>query len=196
MIQNIGVRIHYRPYKHRRRREGLEKGSQRIKKGSLSYLHEAVAQRHGLGLEGKSKDLSTFKGNQSWIFIGRTDADTEAPTLWPPDAKKWLIGKDPDAGKDWRQEEKGMTEDEMVGWHHWLDRHEFEQALGVGDGQESLVHCSPWGYKESVMTEQLNWLKPFQPPKWDCEEELIERCTVSCYLLGGSTARHLVMGLG
>jgi len=110
MIQNIGVRIHYRPYKHRRswRREGLEKGSQRIKKGSLSYLHEAVAQRHGLGLERKSKDLSTFKGNQSWIFIGRTDADTEAPTLWPPDAKKWLIGKDPDAGKDCRYRRQVM----------------------------------------------------------------------------------------
>ena len=73
------------------------------------------------------------KGSQSWIFIGRTDA--EVPILWPPDAKKWLTGKDPDAGKYWRQEEKGMTEDEMVGWHHWLDGHEFEQALGVGDGR-------------------------------------------------------------
>ena len=78
------------------------------------------------------------KGNQSWIFIGRTDAEAETPILWPPDVKSWLIGKDPDAGKDWRQEEKGMTEDEMVGWHHWLNRHEFEQAPGVGDGQGSL----------------------------------------------------------
>ena len=77
------------------------------------------------------------KGNQSWIFIGRTDAETEAPILWPPDAKSWLIGKDTDAGKDWRQKEKGMTEVEMVGWHHRLDGHEFEQALGVGDGQGS-----------------------------------------------------------
>ena len=75
------------------------------------------------------------KGNQSWIFIGRTDAEAEAPILWPPDAKNWLIGKDPDAGKDWRQEEKGMTEDEVVEWHHRLDGHEFEQALGAGDGQ-------------------------------------------------------------
>ena len=77
----------------------------------------------------------TPKGNQSWIFIGRTDAEAEALILWPPHAKSWLIGKDPDAGKDWRQEEKGTTEDEMVGWHHWPDGHEFEQALGVGDGQ-------------------------------------------------------------
>ena len=74
------------------------------------------------------------KGNQSWIFIGRTDAETETPKLWPPDTKNWLIGKDPDAGEDWRWEEKGMTEDDMVGWHHWLNGHEFEQALGVGKG--------------------------------------------------------------
>ena len=79
------------------------------------------------------------KGNQSWIFIGRTDAEAETPVLWPPDAKNWLTGKDPDAGKDWRWE-KGTTEDEMVGWHHWLDGHEFEQASGVGDGQGASVH--------------------------------------------------------
>ena len=90
--------------------------------------------------------------------IGRTDAETEAPILWPPDAKNWLIEKDPDAGKDWRQEEKGMTEDEMVGCHHWLNRHEFvEQAPGFGHGQRSLAGCSPWGRKESDTTEQLNW---------------------------------------
>ena len=81
------------------------------------------------------------KGNQSWIFIGRTDAEMEAPILWPPDARNWLTGKDPDAGKDWRREEKGTTEHEMVGWHHWLDGHELEQALGVGDGQGSLACC-------------------------------------------------------
>ena len=97
------------------------------------------------------------KGNQSWIFIGRTDAEAEALILWPPDAKNWLIWKDPDAGKDWRQKEKGMTEDEMVGWHHQLDGHEFEQALGVGDGQGSLVCCRPWGRKQSDTTEWLNW---------------------------------------
>ena len=83
------------------------------------------------------------KGNQPWIFIGRTDAKAEARIHWSPNVKNWLIGKDSDAGKDWRQEEKGMTEDEMVGWHRWLHGHEFEQAPGVGDGQGSLVCCSP-----------------------------------------------------
>ena len=97
------------------------------------------------------------KGNQSWIFIGRTDAEAEATILWPPDAKNWLTGKDPDAGKDWKEEEKGMTEDEMVGWHHQLDGHEFEQAPGIVDGQGNLVCCSPWGHKESDRTEWLNW---------------------------------------
>ena len=99
------------------------------------------------------------KGNQSWIFIGRTDAKAEAPILWPPDVKNWLIGKVPDARKDWRQEEKGMTEDEMVGWYHRLDGHEFEQAARVGDGQGSLACGSPWGCKESHMTARLNWTK-------------------------------------
>ena len=97
------------------------------------------------------------KGNQSWIFIGRTDAEAEAPILWPPDAKNCLIGKNPEAGKDWRQEEKGMTEDEMVVWHHLLNGHEFEQVLRVGDGQGSLACCNPWGWRESDTTEQLNW---------------------------------------
>ena len=97
------------------------------------------------------------KGDQSWIFIGRTDAEAETPILWPPDMKNWLTGKDPDAGKDWGQEEKGMKEDEMVGWHHQLDGHEFEQALGVSNGQGSLACWSPWGRKESDTTEQLNW---------------------------------------
>ena len=88
-----------------------------------------------------------LKGNQSWIFIGRTDAEAEAPVLWPPDVNNWLTGKDPDAGKDWRQEEKGMTEDEMVGWYHQLCGHGFEHASGVGDGQGSLVCCSPWEHR-------------------------------------------------
>ena len=92
------------------------------------------------------------KGDQSWIFIGRTDAEAEIPMLWPPDAKNWLIGKDPDAGKDWEQE-KRATEDEMVRWHHWLNGHEFEQAPGVGDGQGG---CSPWDLRVDT-TEQLNW---------------------------------------
>ena len=97
------------------------------------------------------------KGNQSWIFIGRTDAEAETPILWPLDAKNWLIGKDPDAGKDWRWEEKGTTEDEMRGWHHRLDGHGFGWTPGVGDGQGGLVCCSPWGHKELDMTERLNW---------------------------------------
>ena len=85
-----------------------------------------------------------------------TDAETETPIIWPPDVKNWLIGKDSDAGKDWRQEERRTTEDEMVAWHHWLNGYEFKQASGIGDGQGSLVCCSPWGHKESDMTEQLN----------------------------------------
>ena len=98
------------------------------------------------------------KGNQSWIFIGRTDAEAETPVLWPPDVKNWLTGKDPDIGKDWRREEKETTEDEMIGWHHQLYGHEFEQTPGVGDGQGGLACCSPWGHKESDTTERLNWL--------------------------------------
>ena len=96
------------------------------------------------------------KGNQSWIFLGRTNAEAEAPILWLPDAKNWLTEKDPVAGKDRRQEEKGTTEDEMVRWHHRLDGHEFEQASGGGDRQGGLACCSPWGCKESGATE-LNW---------------------------------------
>jgi len=105
------------------------------------------------------------KGNQSWTFTGRSDAEAETPVLWPPDAKNWLIGKDPDAGKDLRQEEKERTEDEMTWWHHWLDGHEFEQTPGVGDGQGGLECCSPWGRKESDMTEQLNWTE--LSPLWN-----------------------------
>ena len=96
------------------------------------------------------------KGNQPWIFIGKTDAEAEAPILWSPDTKSWLTGNDSNAGKDWGQEEKQMIEDEIVGWHHWLNGHEFEQALGDGEGQGSLVCCSPRGCKESDTTERLN----------------------------------------
>ena len=114
-----------------------------------------------LGLKGNQTSQS--RGNQSWISIGRTDAEAEAPTPWLSDVKNWLTGKDPDPGKDWTQEEKGMTEDEMVGWYHWLNGHEFEQASGVGDGQGSLACCSPWGCKESDSTEWLNWDPQVQP---------------------------------
>ena len=100
------------------------------------------------------------KGNQSWIFTGRTDAKAEAPTLWSPYSKSWLIGKDPDAGKDWRQE-KGRTEDDMVGWHHQLDGHEFEQAPGVGEGKGSPVCRSPWVAKSQ--TRVSNWTEQIIP---------------------------------
>ena len=105
-----------------------------------------------------SKEVKSVnsKGNQSWIFIGRTAAEAEAPIIWPPDAKSCLTRKYPDVGKDWRQEEKGMTEDEMVGWRHWLDGREFEWTPGVGDGQGGLACCDSWGHKESDTTEQLN----------------------------------------
>ena len=96
------------------------------------------------------------KGNQRWIFIGRTDAEADALILWPPDAKSWLTGKGSDAGKDWGQEEKGWIEDEMFGWHHRLNRHEFEQTLGDSKGQGSMECCSPWGRKELDTTEWLN----------------------------------------
>ena len=96
------------------------------------------------------------KGNQSWVFIGRTDVEAETPIFWPPDAKSWLIGKDLDAGKD-RRKEKGTTEDEIVGWHHRLNGHESEWTPGVGDGQGGLACCGPWGRKELDTTERLNW---------------------------------------
>ena len=97
------------------------------------------------------------KRDRSWVFFGRNDAETETPTLWPPHVKGWLIGKDSDAGRDWGQEEKGMTEDEMAGWHHWLDGHESEWTPGVGDGQGGLACCNSWGCKELDTTEWLNW---------------------------------------
>ena len=97
------------------------------------------------------------EGDQPWDFFGGNDAEAETPVLWPPDVKSWLIGKDSDAGRDWGQEEKGTTEDEMAGWHHWLDGGESEWTPGVGDGQEGLVCFDSWGRKESDMTERLNW---------------------------------------
>ena len=114
------------------------------------------------------------KGNQSWISFGRTDAEAKVPKLWPPDAKNWLIWKDPDAGKDWRQEEKGTTEDEMVGWHHQLDGHEFEQAPGVGEGQGSLACCSPWhGRVRHDWATELNWTESLSSENKKGSEEFI-----------------------
>ena len=97
------------------------------------------------------------KGNQSWIFIGRTDVEAETPVLWPPDSKSWLIWKDPDAGKDWRREKKGTTENEMAGWHHWLNGHWVWINSGSWWWTGRLGGCSPWGRKESDTTEWLNW---------------------------------------
>ena len=97
------------------------------------------------------------KGNHLWIFTGRTDVEAESPILWPPDTRSWLIGKDLDAGEDWRREEKGATEDEMTGWHHRLNGHGFGWTPGVGEGQAGLACYGSWGCKESDMTEWLNW---------------------------------------
>ena len=97
------------------------------------------------------------KGDQSWVLLGRNDAKAETPVLWPPHGKRWLIGKDSDAGRNWGQEEKGMTEDEMVGWRHQLNGHEFEWTPGVGDGQGGLACSNLWGFKESDTTERLDW---------------------------------------
>ena len=117
----------------------------------LMLLTVVLEKTFGSPLDSMEIQPVNPKGNLSWIFIGRTDAEAEAPIIWPPDVKSWLIGK------DWRQEEKGMTEDEMAEWYHWLDGHEFEQALGGGDGQGILACCSPWSHNESDTTEWLNW---------------------------------------
>ena len=101
------------------------------------------------------------KGDQSWVFIGRSDFEAETAVLWPPDAKSWLIWKDPDAQKDWGQEEKGTTEDKMVGWHHRLNGYGFGWTLGAGVGQGGLACCGSWGRKESDMTKRLNWTELF-----------------------------------
>ena len=105
------------------------------------------------------KEIQTVhpKGDQSWLFIGRTDDEAETPILWPPDGESWLIWKDPDAGKDWGQEEKETIEDEVVGWHHRLNGHGFGWTPGVGDGQGGLACCDSWGRRESDKTEWLNW---------------------------------------
>ena len=119
-----------------------------------TVLLEKTLERH---LNFKEIKPVNPKGDQPCIFTGKTDAEAEAPILGTPDVKSQLIGKDPDAGKDWRKEEKGLTEDKMVGWHHQLNGYEFEQVPGDGDGQGSLACCSPWSRKESDMTEWLNW---------------------------------------
>ena len=132
-----------------------------------------------------------LKGNQSWMFIGRTDAEAKASVLWPPDVKNWLTRKDPDAGKNGRQEEKGTTEDEIVGWHYQLDGHVFEQALGVGDGQGSLACCSPWDCKELETAEWLNWTQVYTRIRVEGPSRFISLHIVTDFYVG----LHLIMGL-
>ena len=133
------------------------------------------------------------KGNRSWVFIARTDVEAATPVLWPPHVKSWLTGKDSDARRDWRQEEKGTTEDEMAGWHHRLDGREFEWTPGVGDGQGGLACCDLWGHKESDMTEWLNWTKLKELRKDNRPAENVElavkrvRCRVDFPIPEGET---------
>ena len=142
-------------------------------------------------LDYKEIQLVQPKGNRSWIFTGRTDAEAKAPTLWPPDVKRLLIGKYPDAGKDGRQEEKGMTEDEMVGWHHWLDGHEFEQTLGDGERQRSLVCCISWGHKELVTTWQKTNNRTFIDLTLSVEETKVNKKAISLKSLNVSIRKKI-----
>ena len=121
-------------------------------------------------LDCKEIQLVHSEGDQPWDFFGRNDAKAETPVLWPSHVKSWLIGKDSDAGRDLGQEEKGTTEDEMAGWHHWLDGHEFEWIPGVGDGQGGLACCYSWGRKESDTTEWLNWTELNYTKIFNCVE--------------------------
>ena len=130
------------------------------------------------------------KGDQPWVFFGRTDAKAETPILWPPHAKSWFIGKDSDAGRDWGPEEKGTTEDEMAGWHHWLNGRESGWTPGVGDGQGGLACCDSWGCKESDMTEWLNWTELncsvfFYPISfsWEIYFAIVAKCNHSSWIL-------------
>ena len=130
----------------------------RIIKVMLTFIPQAYkCLLYTFPLDCKEIQPVHSEGDQPWDFFGGNDAKAETPVLWPPHAKSWLIGKDSDAGRDWGQEEKGTTEDEMAGWHHWLFGCESEWTPGVGDGQGGLACCDSWGHKESDMTERLNW---------------------------------------
>ena len=128
-----------------------------VRVGLWRRLSAEELMRLNCGVGEDSWESPGLQGDQSWVFFGRNDAKAKTPILWPPHAKSWLLGKASYAGRDWGQEEKGMTEDEMAGWHHWLDEHEFGWTPGVGDGQGGLVCCNSWGCKESDTTERLNW---------------------------------------
>ena len=141
----------------------IEKRPGLIKKGEVVTHLNYETQQARPGLSDDCKEIWPVhpKGDQSWVFTGRTDVEAETPIFWPHDAKSWLIWKDPDVGKDWRQEEKVTTEDEMVGWHHRLNGHGFGWTPRVGDGQGVLACCGSWGRKESDTTEQLNWTESY-----------------------------------
>ena len=131
-------------------------------------------------LDCKEIQLIHSEGDQSWVFFGRNDTKAETSVPRPPHAKSWLIGKDSDAGRDWGQEEKEMTEDEMAGWHHWLDGCESEWTLGVGDGQGGLARCSSWGCKELDTTEWLNWTIYYVRPHWNPQQHpIIKEMSIS-----------------
>ena len=138
------------------------------------FLNCGVGEDPWESLRQQVDQTSQSQRNQSWIFIGRTDAEAEAPIFWPPDVKSWLTRKDPDAGKDWSQEEKGMTKDEMFAWHHQLDGHEVEQAPGDGEGQGSLACFSPWGHKE--LDTLSNWTT------WEWEKIIANKATDKGYI--------------
>ena len=133
----------------------------------MILLNCGVGEDSWESLDCKEIQLVHPKGDLSWVFIGRADVEAETPILWPPGVKSWLIGKDPNAGKDWGQEEKGTTEGEMAGWHHRFNGHGFGWTPGVGDGQGGLACCSSWGHKESDMTERLNWLTEKEARSWE-----------------------------
>ena len=135
------------------REEGLGWGTRVY----LWWIHVDIWQNQYNIVKLKKKRKEKNKGDQPWVFFGRNDAKSQTPVLWPPHEKSWFIGKDSDAGRDWGQEEKGMTEDEMAGWHHRLDGRESEWTPGVGDGQGGLACCDSWRHKEADTTEQLNW---------------------------------------
>ena len=128
-------------------------------------------------LDSKKIEPVNPKGNQPWIFIGRTDYEAEAPILWPPDVKNWLIGKDPDAGKNWGQEEKGATEDEVIGWHHWLNGHEFEQIQGDRDEQRSLACCSSWVAKSQAWLSDWTTTTTTKSNMVKCLHKILMLCT-------------------
>ena len=137
----------------------------RLSTKELMLLNCGVGEDSWASLDCKEIQPVHSKGGQYCVFFGRNDAKAEPPVLWPPHAKSWFIGKDSDAGRDWGQEEKGTTEDEMAGWDHRLNGHEFEWTPGVGDGLGGLACCNSWGHKESDMTERLNWTSIFL--KWN-----------------------------